>query len=122
MTNNQETNLFLNPLSSWSISSENPYQFVNIDVYNRLVRQEVTDLHALSANNPQNKDNIQNLYLTLNECEINEFQAIANSLNEMLENLDAKDDCFTLGVLSSIIANELNQSSDSKLRRKVKYF
>lgn len=99
------------------MNPENYYQFVSIDVYNRLVRQEVTDLHALSANN-----NIQNLYLALNESEINEFQAIANSLNEMLESLDAKDDCFTLGVLSSLIANELNQSSDSKLRRKVNYF
>ncbi|RNA41962.1 sec1 family domain-containing 2 [Brachionus plicatilis] len=118
LTNNQESNLFLNPLSSWSLNSKNFNQFVSIEVYNRLVKQEVTDLHALSPNNPVNKDNIQNLYLSLTESEINEFQAIANSLNEMLEHLDSKDDCFTLGVLSSIIANELNQSSDSKLRRK----
>ena len=37
----------------------------------------------------------------------------------MLEHLDAKDECYTLGILSAIVSNELNLLSVAKQRRKV---
>ena len=37
----------------------------------------------------------------------------------MFQYLDAKDDCFTLGVLSKIVSNELNSMQSFKQRRKV---
>jgi len=36
----------------------------------------------------------------------------------MLDHLDAKEDCFSLGILSALVANELNVSSCSKQRKK----
>lgn len=36
----------------------------------------------------------------------------------MLDQLDAKDDVFTFGILSTIVANELNLSNASKQRKK----
>ncbi|CAF0750297.1 unnamed protein product [Brachionus calyciflorus] len=115
MTQNSNISLFLNPFSSWNSDSN---QIVSIDVYNRLVKQEMNELHLSSTGHASNKDHFQTLYQNFSELEMNELTALTNSINEMLEYLDAKDDCFTLGVLSSIVANELNQSSDAKLRRK----
>jgi hypothetical protein len=39
----------------------------------------------------------------------------------MLDHLDAKEDCFSLGILSALVANELNLSSGSKHRKKVNF-
>lgn len=36
----------------------------------------------------------------------------------MLDLLDAKEDCFSLGILSALVANELNLSTSSKQRKK----
>ena len=47
-------------------------------------------------------------------------KSLSYSLNEMLEHLEAKEECFSLGILSGIVANELNQSSASNQRKKVK--
>ena len=40
----------------------------------------------------------------------------------MLDHLDAKEDCFSLGILSALVANELNLSPGSKNRKKVNIF
>lgn len=40
----------------------------------------------------------------------------------MLEYLEAKDDCFTLGILSAIVSHEMNASQATKQRRKVAIF
>lgn len=37
----------------------------------------------------------------------------------MLDNLNAKEDCFSLGILSGIVASALNLSDASKKRKKV---
>jgi hypothetical protein len=116
--------LFLNPFVSWSnsqlISEHN--QIVNVEIYQRLIKQEMNELHTLaSGSNAQaNKDHFQPYYTNFGQNEMNELRALGGSLNEMLEHLDAKDDCFTLGVLSAIVANELNNSAISKQRRKVR--
>ena len=117
LTQNSDVSLCLNPLSSWSLSSSN--QLVNIDVYHRLVKQEMIEIHSSTSGNSANKDHFQALYQNLSESEMSEFRGLACSINEMLDFLEAKDDLFTLGVLSTIIANEINQSSDAKIRRKV---
>lgn len=44
---------------------------------------------------------------------------MTHSLNEMLDHLDAKEESFSLGILSTLVANELNLSSGSKQRKKV---
>ena len=40
----------------------------------------------------------------------------------MLDHLDCKDDCYSLGVLSKLVSHELNSMQATKLRRKVDFF
>ncbi len=47
------------------------------------------------------------------------FKNLAYSLHLMLDYLDAKDDCYSLGLLSKIVSHELNSMQLTKLRRKV---
>jgi hypothetical protein len=112
---------FLNPLSSWSssINPENFNQVVNLDTYQHLIKQETTELHTLANSSASNtKDHFSQYYHNLNQLELNELKSLSNSLNEMLDQLDAKDDVFTFGILSAIVANELNMSNASKQRKK----
>ncbi len=118
------TLLFLNPFVSWSTSASiNDYnQIVNVETYQRLIKQEMNELHTLansSSSQTNSRDHFQPYYTNFGESELNELHALSASLNEMLEHLDAKDECFSLGVLSAIVANELNHSATSKQRRKV---
>jgi hypothetical protein len=112
--------LFLNPLVSWSASPQltDYNQIVTVETYQRLVKQEMNELHTMANSTQANKDHFQPYYTNFGTNELNELKALSASLNEMLEHLDAKDDCFSLGVLSAIVANELNNSAVSKQRRK----
>jgi hypothetical protein len=113
--------LFLNPFVSWSATPllADYNQIVAVETYQRLIKQEMNELHTLATSNTQaNKDHFQPYYTSFGASELNELKAMSASLNEMLDHLDAKDDCFSLGVLSAIVANELNNSAVSKQRRK----
>ena len=101
------------------MSSNNYNQIVNIETYQRLIKQEMTELHTLASTSTANKDHFQQYYASFGQNELNELRALVSTLNEMLDHLDAKDDCFSLGILSAIAANELNVLAASKQRRKV---
>jgi len=112
----------LNPLCSWSLQNPKPNnlnQIVNAETYQRLVSQEHNELHSLANSSSANvKDHFQHYYQNFAQEDQNEIKSITYSLNEMLELLDAKEECFSLGILSSIIASELNLSGPSKQRKK----
>lgn len=120
-TNNSSYQCFLNPLSSWSQNNNlnNFNQIVNVDTYQRLVNQEQHELHTLASSTVANsKDYFQQYYQNFTPDDINELKSLSYSLNEMLEHLNAKEDCFSLGILSAIVANELDLSAASKQRKK----
>jgi hypothetical protein len=113
--------LYLNPLSSWQSgpNEENFSQIVSFDTYQRLVKQEMNEMHSSANSSASNsKDHFQQYYHNLSKSELSDLKGLSCSLNEMLEYLDTKDDCFTLGILSALVANELNQLNASKQRRK----
>jgi len=92
---------------------------VNTETYQRLVIQEHNELHTLANSSSANlKDHFQHYYQNFTQDDQNEIKSLTYSLNEMLELLDAKEECFSLGILSAIIASELNLSVASKQRKK----
>ncbi len=112
----------MNPFASWSLSTSDTSklnQIVGAETYQRLIKQEMHELHTLAQSSNSNKDHFEKYYSNFDQTELRELKSIGQSLNEMLECLDAKDDCFSLGILSAIVANELNVSQLSKHRRKV---
>ena len=60
--NSSDSLFFLNPMSSWSIYSDNYNQLVNIDTYNRLVKQEFNELHTINNASSNVKDHFQQYY------------------------------------------------------------
>ena len=117
--------LYLNPFSKWSslnfVNTDNFNQLVGLDTYQRLIKQELNELHTLANSSAANtKDHFQHYYNNFNQTELNDLKGLTSSINDMLEFLDAKDDCFSLGILSALLANELNHSQLAKQRRKVK--
>lgn len=71
------TLLYLNPFSSWDSSSneENFNQIVSFETYQRLVKQEMNELHSLANSSAANtKDHFQQYYHNLSQGETNELK------------------------------------------------
>ena len=71
------TMLYLNAFSSWNSSSneENFNQIVSYETYQRLVKQEMNELHSLANSSAANtKDHFQQYYHNLNQVETNELK------------------------------------------------
>lgn len=127
------TLLFLNPFNSWSLnfSDSNLNQLVGIDAYQKLVKQEMSDSGS-SGGATLSKDHLQQVFQNFGQHELNELKvnlnpklfrlniheiilvyflkALSYSINEMIDCLDAKVECFTMGVLSTLVANEINST------------
>jgi hypothetical protein len=73
--------LYLNPFTSWSSSSneENFNQLVSFETYQRLVKQEMNELHSLANSSAANaKDHFQQYYHNLNQAESMELKVRSN--------------------------------------------
>ena len=78
------TMLYLNTFSSWhsSLSEENFNQIVSFETYQRLVKQEMNELHSLANSSASNtKDHFQQYYHNLNHIEMNELKVSINLYN-----------------------------------------
>ena len=111
------------PFSSTSSStgSSNAASNANFDqYYHNFNDSELKEINVSKQASEQNKCSLSlNVVVKCFLMLILIFKALTVSIDTMLDLMDAKDDCFTMGILSSIVANELNKSSDAKLRRKV---
>ncbi len=76
--------LYLNPFTSWNPSSneENFNQLVSFETYQRLVKQEMNELHSLANSSAANtKDHFQQYYHNLNQAETMELKVPSHFSN-----------------------------------------
>ena len=70
--------LYINTFSSWQsslLNEENFNQLVSFETYQRLVKQEMNELHSLANSSAANaKDHFQQYYHNLNATELNELK------------------------------------------------
>lgn len=77
------TMLFLNPLCSWS-NVDYSNHVTNIDTYQRLVKQEMIELHSSGSGSTANKDDIQHYYTYLGKNEQENLKVIIQKFAKVL--------------------------------------
>lgn len=116
---NRNVSGFLNPLASLTHFSKLNYQILDLKGYTELNYKDVHDFAQAQNASINLKDQVQSFYKSMKPGQRDEVMSLVYSLNCMLEHFDAKDDCFSVGLLSKIVAHELNTVIPSKNRRKV---
>lgn len=76
--------LFINPFPSWGFNqSDNSDQIVSIDTYQRLVKQEMTDLSSATAGTT-GKDHLQQVFQNFGQNEISQLKVLISLQIQLL--------------------------------------